>query len=628
METQKPNVPRNPPANPRWWQLPVGEAHSAVVSYVHYIETEQDDIRVRNEELLYLYMNKMRGGLRQAERLVVEALTERGRAAPLTMNVCQSCVDTLASKICTHRPRPQFLTNGGNWSQRNRAKNLDRFVEGAFYETKLYDKVRDVFYDAAIFGTGFLNIYEEESRIHAKRVPPFEIFVDEQTALTDKPRSLFRKKLVSAEVLKAIYGDTREKRRRIDEAAGNGRSVVTADDYMVSQDMVEVVEGWHLKSGRDGKDGRRVMCIDGCTLIDEAYDLDDFPFVVLRWSRRPVGYYGQGIVEQLEGIQYEINKLLHRIQRAMHMYSVAITYVARGSVKKTHLMNETGIIVEYEPPGPAPETKMPNAISSEVFNHLWTLYAKAYELSGVSQLSATSRKPSGDLSGVALRTLQDVETERFALLVSDVDELIMEAARRFVGLARRIYKYDPSFSTYHRAKDFITSIKWSEVDLDEQDYVIQVYPSSQLPRTPAGRLQLVQEMIGSGMISAGEGLRLLGFPDVESAMSAEVIALEDIDRLIEKMLYNGEYEPPDEYCVTEDAIDRVKSARTRAKGDGAPDDKIRLLEVWMDDAQELLEQQAQQLAPPPAPMTAGPAPESEPVPIPQGGSGVPPEVMT
>ena len=46
-----------------------------------------------------------------------------------TMNVVQSCVDSLVSRLCQSKPKPMFLTQGGDYKRRKLAKDLNQFVD-------------------------------------------------------------------------------------------------------------------------------------------------------------------------------------------------------------------------------------------------------------------------------------------------------------------------------------------------------------------------------------------------------------------------------------------------------------------------------------------------------------------
>src|ERR1019366_5358939 len=51
-----------------------------------------------------------------------------------TFNVIQSSADTLVSRISQSRPQPVFLTDNGDYKQRNLAKKLNNFILGEFYQ--------------------------------------------------------------------------------------------------------------------------------------------------------------------------------------------------------------------------------------------------------------------------------------------------------------------------------------------------------------------------------------------------------------------------------------------------------------------------------------------------------------
>ena len=77
-----------------------------------------------------------------------------------------------------------------------------------------------------------------------------------------------------------------------------------------------VVEGWHLPSGMNAKDGRHTLACSSGFLIDEEYTKDRFPFAFLHYSPRLLGFWAQGVAEQLMGTQIELNQILFTISRS------------------------------------------------------------------------------------------------------------------------------------------------------------------------------------------------------------------------------------------------------------------------------------------------------------------------
>ena len=46
-------------------------------------------------------------------------------------------IDTIVSKVTKNKPKPTFLTDGGDWDLQQKAKKLTKYCEGIFYSTNL-----------------------------------------------------------------------------------------------------------------------------------------------------------------------------------------------------------------------------------------------------------------------------------------------------------------------------------------------------------------------------------------------------------------------------------------------------------------------------------------------------------
>jgi len=80
----------------------------------------------------------------------------------------------------------------------------------------------------------------------------------------------------------------------------------------------------------------------------------------------------------------------------------------------------------------------------------------------------------------------------------------------------------------------------------------------------------------------------MDFPDLESVNSLELAAVHDIDRVIEKILDDGEYEPPDPLQNLEYGTRMLQLAYLRARQDGAPKAHLALARQWIDEATAML----------------------------------------
>jgi hypothetical protein len=508
----------------------------------------------------------------------------------VTLNIVQSMVDTAVSKITKNKPKPTFLTDGGSWSLQQKAKKLSKFCEGIFYDTDLYAEAVKAFNDACIFGTGAIKIFADNGKICAERVLIEEIKVDDAEAFYGKPRQIHQVKYIHKDVLKAQFPDCQAS---IDEASDIAPN--TGSSYSNAKDMVKVTESWRLSSSESSKDGKHAITIKNCTLFEEDYTKKRFPFVFVRWTETPIGFFGKGIAEQLQGLQLEINKILKTIQVSMHLTSIPKVFVeASSKVVTSHLNNKIGGIIKYA--GVKPSYESVGSIPGELFSHLDRLYNRAYEIVGISGLAARSEKPSGLDSGKALREFNDIESERFLAVGKRYEAVFIDSAEIMLELAREIYDDLGEFKVRVKGEKFIETIDWSEVDMEEDKYMMQIFPTSSLSNTPSGRLADVQELLQAGFISKEDGKRLLDFPDLESVMNLETANSENIERQIDKMINKGSYESPEPYQDLQMATEKVQQAYLYYRHQGAPEEKLELLRNYIEDAQGMIESMAQATA--------------------------------
>lgn len=500
----------------------------------------------------------------------------------LTLNVVKSCIDTAESKIATMKPRPYFLTENGNWSQQSRAKRLTHFFDGLFDELKLYRKAQTQFKDGAIFGDGFLKYFIDPSdnKIKCERVFPDEIKVDDLEGIYGNPRSLYQLKLVSREVLVGMFPKCEA---QILQAP---RSKLTAGNPLSQADLIAVVEAWHLPSNSQSSDGIHTICAETCTLFQEEYKKQYFPFTHFSWGNRPYGYYGVGLAEDLLGIQIDINKTLRTIQISQHLVGVPRIWIENSSkVNTDHLVNDIASIGRYS--GSPPIFSTPQSVAPELYAHVETQIQRAYNVTGISQLSAASEKPSGLQSAVALRTYQNIETERFKAVAMRFEDLFMDATEILIDLCDELSEIDSKFSVKAVKAKSMEGIKWKDVKLDKESYVLRKFPTAFLPQTPEGKLETIQELINIGMIGQEHARSLLDFPDLEAVESLENASRNIIMKIMENIIEKGEYETPEPFFDLAMAQKLAQESYLKCKLGNVDDDKLELIRLFIADVQEL-----------------------------------------
>jgi len=585
------------------------DVHPKVFSVVSAIESAQawrTTARLKHERL---YGNREIAGL--TANKYAKAAPSRNKDR-LALNVCKSCVDTASAKIAKNKPRPLFLTSGGDAALQDKAKKLTKFCDGMFSAAGVYTAGQQAFVDALVNDTGAVKVSDDGAdTLTVERAFVDELYADEIESMYGKPRQLHQKRLVHADVLIELFKDDPVKVTAIRAARMRADGIT---------DHVEVAESWYLRSGPKATDGKHAMCIRGNTLVYEEYTRDYFPFVFLYWTPPRRGIFGQGLIEELVGIQVEINRLLITIQEAQVLACVPRVYFDAATAATLKPM-DNGMGGHYSFVGRPPMIQTASAMPGEIYQHLENLFRKAFEVTGISQLSASAKKPGGLDSGAAIREYQDIETERFILVGQRYEEFFMQVARIMLDLMRSRAESGADVAVKSRSGKFVETIKWSDVDMDEEKYEMQVFPVSLLPTSPAGRLQTVKELVKDGFIAdRAQAMGLLDFPDLEAFQSLQTAALDNIRHRIDDILEHGTFNAPDRYLDIKLARSMAQSAYERGEANGRPRERLDLLDTWM---MMLDEMEDDMTAPPPGasapamvPMGDGPAPPMVPQPPP------------
>jgi len=531
-----------------------------------------------------------------------------------TYNVIQSCVDTVVAKINQSKPNPVFLTEEGDYKERRLAKQLNNFILGEFYQTKTYEKVADIVRDACIFGTGILKVYEtEDHKVGLERKLKTELLVDPNDSMYGEPRQLFEMKLIDRDVLKAICPGYN---KDIDVAVtafpdGSGKSSETVAD------QVMVVEAWHLPSGKGKKDGRHVIVCSSAVLLDEPFTKEKFPFVFLHYAPRSLGFWAQGLAEQLMGSQLEINSLLFTISKAIKLVGVPRVFMEDGSkVMSSAFNNDIGTIIKYR--GIKPIYEVAPCVPQELYAQLQRVIDYAYQQCGVSSLDASSKKPAGLNSGEAIRSYDDISSDRLATLNKRFISCFIDLTYAMVDKAKDIAEEQGSYQTIYPNKNGTKQIDLPEMKFIQDPFVVRAYDESALPHDPAGRMQTVTEWIQAGMVTIKEGRRLLAFPDLQQDERLDNASEERIFQTLDKMVEDGIYTPPDPFMDLQLASELTVKYYNLYAAAKLEEERCEMLRTFYSQIQTLSQQAQGAMAPPAAAgaQSGAPVPQAAPQPQP------------
>lgn len=617
----------------RWYEQKGSEATAkALLALIDHLDEKQRYRRELNRKHMGLYLGREVQSLDGSD--YANPNNEAMKIAEIiTYNVTRSIIDTICSVMAVQKPRVQFLPTAGDWGVRQQAQKLSRFVDGQFHSTRFYRKGRIANRMATVFGTGATKIVRENDDVSAVPVFTDDLIVDDLEARLGEPRNLYQHAQASKDILIAKFPKAEKAIRAARWTRGNSHE--SSDDKILDR-PISTIEAWHLPSGPDAKDGRHVWAIEGTTLEDEVWKPARFPFTFRRWADPLMGFWGTGVPEILASIQGRIQELARKIAEAEDLNVPAVMLPKGAKVNRKKWKNLSWFFIEYTG-ADAPKPWLVPSISPEFYQELERLMALAYELVGISQLSAQAKKPAGLNSGEAQRVYHDIGSERMAESSMDHEEYFLDGADQMIEIAKEIDESgDGGYKTMSIRRmgneEVAEPIKWSDVNLDRDRYIMRPFPAGFLPITPAGKLEKAKELIEAFPQLQDQALQLLGgVPDIDGAVALVTADIDEVDQLAEHYLDGGEYMPPDPESNLELMKRRLRQHLRHAKIRKAPEE---VLKQFRDTLTAITDLEAlaatppppdPMMQPPPGPAGPPPGPPGMPPGMP-GDPGIPPEI--
>lgn len=617
--------------SPAWWAQKKRslDLATAVWSRVTRIRARRQENNLRDliREAMYLGrpMGEGTGDLRTTP------LWAADRSAPANINVIRSKVQAITSRMSKHRPFPIISCEDAGWTEKRFAKRVSSVLRTRLAQTHMEKERTLRVRDAIIRGTGLAKVVRtSRNDVAIERVPRSEVIVGPREGYYGTPRSLFQVRSYPLEVIRAKYP---EYKKEIEAEASRAVQYGDGwyewgDDWADDSEHVLVIEGWHLPSGWDAKDGRHVITLKGAVLLDEDWSRPRFPFAFLHWDPPVRGMWGTGLVEDLSGPQIKINDVSRDIQEALY-YGAQLTIFTprRSNVNKEHLRGRHPKVVEYD--GQIPTYLAPLPVSQQLFQFLDWLINWCDDASGLSRDFQSGKTQLGaGASGKAIDTLDDIQSDRFAMFQLHDSLHMVDVGALVIDEARALYE---EFAK-SELPPWIAECKWNKVDIDDGAYHLKLEPINFLPDTRSGKLETVAELGKAGLIQdPNDMLDLFDEPDLQRANRK----LLGPRRAIARVMSDLADPDVDFYTLTPDAFFPLEAgiAEARAEYDDAwandaPDEVLSRFRDWIRLAEHELER-AQPPAPPIAPpgmSTSGPEMMGTPGQLPPPGPGVVPEV--
>lgn len=471
-------------------------------------------------------------------------------------NVIRSCIDTLTSKIACQKVRPFFNSVNGSWKDFELCTQAQQFFDVLFDEYNVNDIVTLAFKDACIFERGMVYV----SNTGIERMLPWTVYTNPAEDSYNRNTELLWECKKYPKALLPF-------------------------DIKTSQDLITYTRYWNTKE--------KVFY----TWIPEAnynqvetYE-KELPFVQIYYNKPLFGSSCSSVVDVLFGIQDQIDNLIRTCAIAAKRNMPKTYWVPEGTdVKAGSLNNEVGQVIPYRPiPGASgvPVICDEQRIIDPQYRDLIDKYKQdAYELVGISQLSATSQKPQGLNSGIALSTMENIESDRFETQLNQVIRCYVDLAKKCINILDAKELILPQEKTR-------TMLNWEDLISAAKSFNIQFSAAESLSKDPSTKLQQLQSLAQAGIIPQSHIAKYLELPDIESAYNITTNALNAVMSLIKETIEGDEVPVIPPYIpiptLKEECLNMMLSLRSANYEQNKADiDKLMLLYNAIQDTSEAM----------------------------------------
>lgn len=422
-------------------------------------------------------------------------------------NVIASCIDSLTSMMSGKLTRPYISGINTTFNERQILTQAQQFFDIFIDRTNLNEVVTEAFRDSCIFGNGFIFIDGRNKTV--KKALPWQVIYKpaEKTygkvtqvlyERKDYPATLLPYKVDTPYVTYSIFYDT------------NTHQEV----HIVNNEIKEILP----------------------------YLPNEVPFIQLNYTNPVYGRDATSVVDLLYGIQMKIHDLYQTFSEASRKNPAQTFLVPKGTdIKVTSLTNRVGQVIQYNPvegvSNPV-QAVTPNFIGDQYIQAIQMLKNDAYEITGVSKLSAQSQKPNGLDSGKALQTMNDIESERFEVQQRAVIVAYTEVMRKCIEC------FNPEELILPEDLNK-KPILWADLQKLINKTKISFNALQYLSKDPSTRMAQIDNLEAKGYINRNQAMSYYNIPDTDAAYNYANNSYNAVQEIINEALYEEDYTIPD-----------------------------------------------------------------------------------
>lgn len=576
-----------------WIDCDEKECGRILVAYAKALETRLEP-KIRNWEIFAaVYSEQLETKLRPSRqrRLAEPSATRNGN---LTFNLGRSLCETEHANITEAEPRPTFVVENGKRDDQASATEFQAAVDGIMSDLRGYDTIARCELDKDVLGTGVTKVHAVNARPAVDRVLISDMLIDEDLMGPgeDPPQAIHRQEMPRAAML--IYAKKWGASKKILEAIQSAPALLSSSLAGKRNDLIAVYDAYS-KAIDDEHPGRHAIAIDNCdeAIFVEEWTTPRLPFLFQRWQRPTTGFYGIGIIEQVLGIQIEINKFYRNISKALTRWGGVTALVPTLIKLDTQLWTNApeGKFIPYDGAGGTVSFLNGPKLSPEDKAWLEWQIENGYRVTGIPQNTAFAEREPGIPSAEGQRQMSKKAASRLAPQSKQYERVHIDLAWLLDDVIRKLRKEGAELVVSTATDGALHKVDIDKaISLKPGTYKVDIFAGNLLSRHPATRREEIQALGTSGIFDKPQLQALLaGVPDIQAALGRRRDVEGKFEAQIKRALDGGGITRPEPFWPLEVGVPLYRDALFDAQSDGVPEERLQVLRDWLVAAKDIME---------------------------------------
>jgi len=533
--------------------------------------------------------------------------------APL-FNLMAECGDVYTNRMFRNKTFVEVVPERGQFNQRQASKALTEWVDAEFDALKFWDLHVRMGIDAQYAGSGVIKTWPD----FIGKKPTLALVSKDELLLENPddpdPQSIIQRVWASREDLLDVFGSDPAAAKAICDAPSAFPAFFFGPGLLDTANVVPLLAGWRVNHVT-GKKGRYALVVGDYTLADDVYDDSELPFDKWDFHQVAGAYWGQGLAEILLGINDSLNQHLKDMEECLHRTAWPHWLVEENSgVNEAALGDSPASIVKYL--GTKPEMIAPPPYPKDLPEQVQALIKLGKERAHISENAVKGEMPGSLQSAVAISRYAQVDDANFAEMVGRLDAFVLKVATRLIKLGIKL-KPPTNLPGYRK-----NLVNWKAVEqaFNDRPISLKCFGVNRLSQEPAQRQQQLDAMLANGEIKRSTYTRVSQTPDVDGMLDMINAPQDAVDKMLDRIVQQDEYEPPTPFMDLDFAKERSEQRYLFELDLGSPRSTLDLLLQWRAAVLDLKEQLITPPKIPALPDTGLPtgAPATPPVPPAEG----------